>query len=411
MNKLLPLMLVLSLGLNAALALYSFQPAENSATSPAKIESATSIKKTSSSARAASVPAAPVPIRWHAPQTDQDLQLLVADLRAAGFPPSALRAVLAQVLMPVDDTTPNLPYWKSAVMTPELVAAYQKKWDDYRKKSEALLGRDALPSATLSQAEREQRHGMLSDEKIDALSKIERDYNQMSMAASVARDGPIMDYAAYKKEQDALNAAKLADLAAIMTPEELAQYEMRNSESARKLMRNVQAVDLNEAEYAALYQAQKKYEAAQPIPTEGNYTAEMMAQRTAAQLALNEQARAVLTDDRFYQYLKVADFNYARVAKFTATYPEVAPATSYALYQLQTEASEALRKLSPSPGTSTTVSPQQRQLDMQMMAASYETKLLNLVGPQVAAAYKKDPAGRIFSSFSRMAQPPSSKQN
>ena len=32
---------------------------------------------------------------------------------------------------------------------------------------------------------------------------------------------------------------------------------------------------------------------------------------------MNAEARAVLTDDRFYEYLKGADSNYARAAQFT----------------------------------------------------------------------------------------------
>lgn len=410
MKSPLPLLLALSLGLNAALALYQVNRAPENvpvSTSPTDSKSA---KKTVAAKKSASSPAAPEPIQWHAPKSDQDLQLLVADLRAAGFPPSALRAVVSQVLrdrLMENDPNANLPYWKTNAMTPELAASYQKQMDDYRKQSEALLGRDALPSATLSQTEREQRFGNLSDEKIDALAKIERDYAQMSMTAMAARGGNLSatDYAAYKKERDALNAAKMADLAAVMTPEELTQYEMRTSDSSRKLMRTVQAIDLNESEYAALYQAQKKYDAAVPVPSDGNYTSELMAQRNAAQQALNEQARAVLSDDRFYQYLKLADSNYGRVAKFAANYPEVTPATSYALYQLQTEASNALRQSSQSTRNQPGVSPEQRMLDMQTLAAGYETKLLTLVGPQVAEAYKKDPAGSIFSSLSRLAKP------
>ncbi len=416
MKNSLPILLALSLGLNTALALYQFNRSSSNAPLTAQASAVASAKKTSGTTKSASAPAALEPIKWHAPKTDHDLQLVVADLRAAGFPPSALRAVVAQTLrdrLRENYPDPDRPYWKSFDWSPESVAARQKRETEELKQSEALLGREALPSATLSQADREQRYGKLSDEKIDALSKIERDYNQISMAAFATRNGSLiaLDYAAFKKEQDTINTAKLADVAAIMTPEELAQYEMRTSDSARKLMRSIQTIDLNESEYAALYQAQKRYDDAQPNPTDGNYTAEMMAQRTAAQQALNEQARAVLNDDRFYQYLKLADSNYGRVAKFTGTYPEITPATSYALYQLHTEASNAMQQLSQSARNQTGASPQQRMLDRQTMAANYETKLLTLVGPQVAEAYKKDPAGRIFSSLSRMAKPPSTRGN
>ena len=117
-------------------------------------------------------------------------------------------------------------------------------------------------------------------------------------------------------------------------------------------------------------------------------------QRVAAQLALNDQARAVLGDARFYPYVEGADNFYANTAQALNKYPTVTSATAYQVYQLQVEL-QGLLALSSRGGQPT---PDQVTA-MQNTVASYNTKLETLVGPQVAEAYRSQGMGRMFTSF------------
>ena len=198
--------------------------------------------------------------------------------------------------------------------------------------------------------------------------------------------------------QQLMEKEKLADMAAVLSPEELAQYELRNSPTARTLMNNIRNVDITEAEYARLYQAQKAFEEANPRRTVTDQNTYV--QRQTAQLALNEQVREVLGDSRFYAYLEGADFNYANVAKTLTAYPTVTPAASYQVYRLQNELQAAMAQTSregrPSP---------EKMAEMRTTVESYNTRLETLIGAEAAAAYRKQGMGRIFESFRNTPRP------
>jgi hypothetical protein len=317
-------------------------------------------------------------------------------LRAAGYPASVIRAVINQLLterFAARSPAAGLPFWKRNAPTAESMAAQTALNNERRALFESLLGPDARPSAMLDADSRERRYGPLADGKIDAIAKIERDYQEISAESWAKRKGnAATDYATVMQTQQLMEKEKLADLAGVLTPEELTQYEMRTSMPAQALINNLRNVDLTAAEYAQLYQAQKDFAAANP-PL-GTMDAAVYAQRQLAQLALNEQVRAVLGDARFYSYLEGADHNYAVVAQALAKYPAVTPATTYQVYQLQTELQSQMAQTSRGGQ----MTPDQVEV-MRNTVTTYNSKLEAAVGPEVAEAYRNQGMGRIFTSF------------
>jgi hypothetical protein len=388
-NTLLVALLTLSVVFNAVLAFYPFNPTTPTAPANASSTAATAQSATSSA------PAVPDTVVWTAPKTAQDLPGIVANLRAAGFPPATVRAIVNQLLNERYDPstlTADQPFWKRNYPGPELVAARQKMQDARTAEYEALLGADARPSAALSPQQRKQRFGDLPDDKIDAISRIEQDYRSIDSLANAEARG---DFTVSMEQRRVLEKEKLADLQALLTPEQLEQYQMRNSSSAYSVRRAAAKIDLTEAEYAELYRAKKQFE--DQNPQTSTYSAELWAQRTARQQALNEQARATLGESRFYTYLAASDYSYAQVAALSAKHPSVTPAVSYQLYQLQVEAQQAMT----ATGADRSIPARDRAATTQTLMASYTEKLNSLVSPEVAEAYKKTPGGRMFTSFER----------
>jgi hypothetical protein len=357
-------------------------------------------KRTGGTATAASAPVGAV---WHAAATtEQDLHRIVADLRAAGYPPDLIRAVVNHLLKErFASREPNagLPFWKRGNQTPESVAAQAALNNEKRALFEALLGPDARASAMLDAETRERRYGTLSNDKIDALAKIERDYGEMSAEAWAKRRGNVAtSMEATMQTQQLMEKEKLADMAAVLTPEELAQYELRNSPTARTLMNNLRNVDITDTEYARLYQAQKAFDEANP--RRATMDQNTFAQRQAAQMTFNEEVRGLLGDSRFYSYLEGADFTYANVAKTLTTYPTVTPSASYQVYRLQNELQLAMAQSSrdgrPSP---------EKMAEMRTTVESYNTRLEALIGAEAAAAYRKQGMGRMFEAFRNTPRP------
>ena len=348
--------------------------------------------------------AATVPPAWHPAGTDQDLHRMVAGLRAAGYPAAVIRAIINQLLNErFASRQPNAgqPFWKRAMPTPETAAAQTALNNERQALFEALLGPDARASALLDADARERRYGAIPDDKIDAIAKIERDYNEMSAESWAKRKGnAVTSMNTVMQSQQLMDKEKLADLASVLTPEELAQYEMRNSNTARLLSNNLRNVDITEAEFARLYQAQKAFDAAQPMIRSGMVDQAAQMQRVTAQMTLNEEARAVLGDERFYPYLEGADGYYAITAQALNNFPTVTPAAKYQVYQLQVDLQGQLMAQTSRGGQMT---PDQTEA-MRNTVASYNTKLEALVGPEVAEAYRNQGMGRMFTSF--RAAPP-----
>jgi hypothetical protein len=388
----LVLLLALSLAGNAALAVWTLRSrsAASVAPDPTAAHPATVAAGSATTALAtAKTPAAATvemtPAVWNSLKPNGNLKTLVANLRAAGFPPSVVRAVANQMISEqLGSPGDNLPFWKQNPMNPEYLAAMQQLGTRRREMFEDLLGAEARPSAALDPATRERRYGQLSDDKVDRIENLNRDINDLRTKLFAERktgDAQTMMSAQAAAEQE-----QKAELAAILTPEEMEQYEMRSSNSANTVMRNLKGLDVSEAEYAALFRAQKAYDATDPMRTGGTYNADTMIQRQAAQDQLNQQVRGVLSDDRFYDYLKTADPNYARIAQFTANYPNITPAMTYEVAQIerayQASMMSLARNVSPNSPPAA-----DRMTQLATARKEYQDKLTTLLGAEAATAY------------------------
>ncbi|MBI2498155.1 MAG: hypothetical protein HYV75_09705 [Opitutae bacterium] len=399
MKSSLVVLLLVSLAGNAALAVFAFRrPAAAPTPTDRSAAIATSAPATSSTpAPAVANPPAPAPVDWQTLKPDANRHGLVANLRAAGLPPAVVRAVVNQMITDrlTGAGTDHLPFWKQNFGNPEYVAAQQQQSIQRREMLAELLGPDARPSASLDAATRERRFGSLSDEKIDQIENLTREYGELRTQLFAERKSG--DGQNIMAAQAAVEQEQRAELATFLTPAELEQYEMRSSQSANRLMSSLRGVDVNEAEYAMLFHAQKTFDAADPLRA-GVANSDAMIQRNAAQDVLNEQARAVLTDDRFYEYLKGADANYARTAQFAANHPSITPAMTYELTRIEREYQSTMMAASRgAPGGS----PPSADRMAQLTAArkDYQDRINALLGPETAAAYaQRNRSGVIISS-------------
>ena len=397
MKSLLVPLLVLSLAGNVVLSFLRLRPA---ASAPGAVPAATAASAHVPAAvqLPATAPSETVlsPNTWQTLKPGQDLHTLVGNLRAAGFPPSVIRAVASQLISERlgSGGIEHLPFWKQTPNNPEFIAAQQQQAVQRREMLSELLGPDARPSALLDPAVRERRYGQLPDEKVDQLEAMTRDYNDLRSKLFAERKTGDMSGTA--GAWTAVEAEQHAELATILTPAELEQYEMRSSASATRLMAKLKNIDVTEAEYTSLFHAQNAFDVTDPMRG-GVVTADAMMQRTVALAQLNEQARTVLPDDRFYEYLKVADLGYAEIAKFGANYPAMTPAMSYDLSKIEKEFQSA------SMAFSRTVDggPLPPEKAGQLMAArkEYESKINTLLGSEIAAAYlRRNRTGRFIAS-------------
>lgn len=400
-------LLLLSLAGNAVLAFLARRPPAPvppaslaGTTQPAAgpVPAATAASSTAATASAQ----AGAPVNWQTLKPDANLHTMVDNLRRAGFPPAVVRAVVSQL---VNDRVgysagANLPFWKSNPNNPEYLAAQQELSNRRREMINDLLGAEARASATLDPVTRERRYGQLSDDKVDRVDAIARDYGELR--AKLYAERKPGDFQGTQSAQVAVEEDFTKELATVLTPAELEQYEMRSSQSASRLMGNLKGLDVTEAEYTALFRAQKEYDAADPLRA-GVTTQDAMVVRAAAQEELNTQARAVLTDDRFYEYLKGSDPNYARTAQFAANHPSITPAMTYELTQIERVYQATMLTLAR-PGAGGPPSPE-RMGQLTAARKEYQDKLAALLGPETAAAYAQRNRTGIVTTTTTMPRP------
>lgn len=329
---------------------------------------------------------------WRPLQDKEDFKRLADDLRAAGFPPRivapALRELYTQHAMshsPLADT----PYWqrRGVEMSDEMRAHHRRTAAEVAE----LLGPDGRPSVLLDPVARRRQYGNLPDEKIDAITAIERDYQDLLMDVYRLNSGRIIstdDFNSQRQQTNLLDSEKRADLAAILSPAELAEYERHNAGAAREIARLVSNISVTEAEFVALFEARKAFNAANP-PLVGTISAEMTQQRTMAQLDYYDKARAALRDERFFSLLSTSDYNYRDIAALGRQHPSVTPAAAYEVLRLRAEMTGALNEARQGANAAARI---------QEVYARSNAKLESIVGPEAAAALRKSNAGRLFNA-------------
>jgi hypothetical protein len=339
----------------------------------------------------AAAASAPRGLTWKPLAAPEDFRRFAEELRAAGFPPFLVHSAVAALYRErrlADSPLARVPFWQAAGT--ENLLAQQAFLRETEASIEAQFGDLARPSERLDAVTRARRYGPLAAEKVDAIAALERDYQDMQSDAmlATARTASLSagDWSVVQQQINLLDSEKRTDLARILTPAELEDYELRHARPALAVARGVQDLPLDEAEFRALVQARRAYDAALPPFTE-RITPEQAQQRQALQAAHVEQARAILADDRFYSYLESIDPAYRTVARIRSSHPSVSPAALYQAYQLQNEVSQAMRSLVRSRPT-----PE----ELGARYAEWNARLDAVLGREAADAFRQLPQGRMF---------------
>lgn len=352
------------------------------------------------------------PVVWNSPPlTNDGLRAFAAELRAAGVPPSVVVHFVGALLR---DRThaqiAELPFWQLFSPGPETRKLQSAAATELLRLQEEILGPSGSQVATLDPISRRQRYGNLPDAKIAALLRIERDYRDISIDLTSSYGGAItMEESAARREQTkAIEKEKLADIAAALTPEEYAEWELHGSGVAQRVQNALRNVTVSEQEYAALFAAQKQFDPSESSVF-GIRIGSSMEDQTKA-YALHDQVRATLGDQRFHDYLRASEPGYSQIASFAAKQGNLSPAQTYQLYRLQNEAQLASRQRSDAFRTAQSSGKRPDTAQIEKTFADLNTRLEAAIGPAAAAAYRTQGMGQVFRSFqpqpARPATPP-----
>jgi hypothetical protein len=380
----------LSLAGNLALAAAWFWP---QAASPATAGAAGStVAARNPVPTAASItPPAPGPQTWKQLSAANDAEF-IARLRAEGFPPNRLHALAyarvrerhAAELQKFQPTA-DVAYWRrtggqfvqSDDLSPEQRAARRTLDREMADEVRQLLGPEADPATAYQRANRERLYGDLPVEKTDQLSAINRDYSELAAMVRDRTQGVMLpeDRAHYA----ALEAEMRTDLAQLLSPEELFEYDLRSSPSANSVRSRLRHFEPTEEEFRALTALQlafdKTYGGANPSGAD-------QARRREAAAELTAQVKALLPPERFAEYETKTDPAYASLASMVSSInPSADIAAAVGIQRDLAQRYNALRQ-------NRDLAPDVRNAQLDALSAEANTRMAAALGPDAFKVFK-----------------------
>ena len=406
------ILIAVSLAANVALALtLSQRPVIRSYFSPAK-------PITADSAAAARTALAVPPAAGDAGRADSlswarlstgDLSAVVARLRAGGMPPRYLRVIMEALVAEhfadrhkaIVDAITAKPWWQglpfeSIASDPRIAAMGRQLSRDERALLYQLIGPEP-PASDYDRAWAQRKYGNLSPDKIEQVSRINRDYTDLMAEVRAQAGGIILpedrQKLAYVEQQ------RHADLAQALTPDELFEYTLRSSATANRLRDQLVAFDPSVDEFRAIFQIRQAVEAQFGDGHIQNLTLDERRQRSDALNSLGDQIQAVLTPERFADYQLKTDPAYLQTNQFVASLdlPATATAQVVAVQKDMTGRMQAII-------ADRSLTADQRIAQLGSLAQEATTTLTATLGENGLAAYKQS-VGNWLNNLERRAQP------
>jgi hypothetical protein len=328
----------------------------------------------------------------------------VAGLRAEGFPPAVIRALVRQWVRDhfraryeaLAEAEAAKPYWRKDgrfSTDAKLNAERRALGRESQAMLAELLGPDAVQPTPEELGALQHRFGNLPPAKLTQLQKITADYNDLTKQVSDAADGIMLPQdratlALLQKERD-------ADTAQLLSPDETMEYELHHSSTANRLLTQLAAFDPTEQEFRALFALNRAIDAEYGNP--GVLSQEQRRARADALKQLTPKIEAALGPERFADYQQAIDPNYQQAVQLV-TRLELPKETAAQLVAVQKDVTQRMAALS----TDRTLSNDQRRAQIAALHEEATAKLTSALGPRGLQAYK-DNSGAWLQDLQRAA--------
>lgn len=357
-----------------------------------------------SGAAASVVPPDLGPETWKYLSAGSDAEF-VARLRAEGFPPHLLFALVETRLRArhADELKRFRPpadyaYWRQGPqdddLSPEDRAARRaldRRIGDERRQ---LLGPDADLITAAERANRTRSLGNISDEKADQVLEINKDYTEIAARLRDRARGVTLPE---DREQLAfVEQERRADLAKVLTPDELREYDLRSSPSAITVRSRLRGFDATEEEFRALAGLQLAFDS-----TYGrtSLSPEQEQRRTAAAAELTTQIQALLPPERFAEYQVKTDQTYPAVAGLISQYNS--PSDAATVVGAQRDLAQRFNALRQNRDLPAAV----RDAQLDALSAEANRRMAAALGSDAFSVYKRN-GGPINALLNRPAGNP-----
>lgn len=318
------------------------------------------------------------------------------ELRAAGLDEAVVRSVVGSLIWKryesrfkaLQSTPPKAEWWKDdndwwGGQTKDQRAQMKALQAEVKAETVRLLGQDPEGAGTNSWLARQ--YSYLPAEKREALQQLEQDYNELSSELRQETQGFTIPADAEKTRF--LQEEKRRDLAALLSPQEMEAYELRQSGTARNLRWQMTQMNATEAEFKAIFELKKEFEEQyNEYDTFGNRVRSAKSEdwkvRAEAEKAMKAQLKVALGDERYTDYLRANDNDYRQLRAATKRFA-LPPDTPAKVFALRDEVPAAALKIADDAA----LTPEQKKSEVAKLAADARDRVKSLLGSGVAQAY------------------------
>jgi hypothetical protein len=348
-------------------------------------------------------PAQSAPASWKDIQTD-DLKEMIRRLRAVGCPEDTIQdLILAEVNRRYQSRTRELwperykaqPFWQVQKRDP---AENRRNRETWRKERELqkeksallveLLGVDPEKERRKEEGFDEPMHWMdsrvafLPEAKREAALKYLEEFED-KMQDFYARNQGMWD-AQSRVEQKQLEAEKLQGLAQFLTPQELREYELRQSQTANQLSHDLRTLSVTRDQYEAIFDIRKKY--GDSIYNYGDIETKEARQKVEDnKTAMKAELATTLGPVMAKEFERSQDHSYQQLTRL-AQRTDLPADTATKVYDYKEAAEQSVKQLQ----SDTSLTPEQRQTALQQIRVETETTVKTTLGDKNYKRYLRE---------------------
>ena len=231
----------------------------------------------------------------------------------------------------------------------------------------------------------QQAYVYLPEAKRDQLRALQEKYADLEQEIYLRARGLLLeeDQRALRK----LSQQREAELTSVLTPEELEQYQLRDSDSAHALRARFSGFAVTEEEFRELFQLQKtfddRFDKAFDPADEAAMALKADAESDALR-ALEEEMREVLGAERSAELDRAQDEVYQNLTQFADRF-ELSKETVRRVYDVKLTAERQKQALESKPN----ITDEQRAAALAAIARETEKETAKIMGQKMFGAYRK----------------------
>lgn len=340
-----------------------------------------------------------------------DPKTLADRLRAAGFPASMIRAlVAAQIQQQFSSRRAALlaqreekPFWKaqpSYFADPKITSEMRELNREQSNLLKQLFGSEGAPGNEEAQSYQRRQFGNISRDKMEQMQSILSDYGDLRNQVYMTANGIMLPED--REKISLLEKEQRADIAAVLTPQEMEDYELRSSQTANQLRSQLALFNPTEQEFRAIFKLQQAFDDKYGSPM--TMTAASFRERQARQQELTEQIKAVISPDRVDAYKQAVDPAYQTLNRIVARL-DLPASTAPQVVAVQQDINQRAGLLR----SDKSLSPDVKNAQLGALAQEATTRLTTVLGTRGLDAYKQY-GGQWIQNLAPRTTPPGGAQ-